>query len=123
MPKLELLGNFILSQLMVTVISALEGEIKIDDHFCWSDSMVSVAWKKATDKVFKVFIQNRVVKIRNDCGPYKWNYCSTKDNPADLITRFYSGNLTECKSWLGGSKMIQIIGDSLPKKRMLFALI
>ena len=50
MPKLELLGNFILSQLMVTVISALEGEIIIDDYFCWSDSMVSLAWIKATDK-------------------------------------------------------------------------
>ena len=45
MPELELLGNFILSQLMVTV-SALEGEIKIDENFCWKYSLVSLAWIK-----------------------------------------------------------------------------
>ena len=96
-PKLELLGNFVLSKLMKVVYTAFSEEMKIDNYFCWTDSMVTLAWIKVTSRVFKVFVQNRLIKIRENCTPDKWYYCNTTENPADLITRFYSGNLSQCK--------------------------
>ena len=114
MPKMELLGNLILSNLMVTVMTALQRDLKIDGFSCWTDSMVSLSWIKATEKVFKVFVQNRLTKIRANCEPSKWEFCCSKDNPADIITRFYMGNLKECKSWLNGPEWI-MLGDPPPK--------
>ena len=41
--RLELLGNFILSKLMVTVHDSLVSEIDISNFYCWTDSQISLA--------------------------------------------------------------------------------
>ena len=41
-PRLELLGNFILSKLMVTVHDSLISEIDISNFYCWTDSQISL---------------------------------------------------------------------------------
>ena len=87
-PRLELLGNFILAKLMNTVFNSLSEEMLINDYFCWTDSMITLAWIKAIDQEFKTFVENRVRNIRKNCGVEKWNYCKSADNPADIITRF-----------------------------------
>ena len=62
-PRLELLGNFILSSL-ITVKQAIEDELKIKDYFCWTsdvtDSQISLAWINSLEKELKTFCQNRV---------------------------------------------------------------
>ena len=99
-PRLELLGNLILCRLMSTVQSALESEIKVDDVFFWSDSLVSLGWIKSWRKELKTFCQNRVTEIRRDSDMTKWNYVNTKENPADIITRTASMNIINDVSWL-----------------------
>ena len=42
-PRLELLGTFILSKLMVTVLNSLKEEIFIDEFYCYSDSQIALA--------------------------------------------------------------------------------
>ena len=42
-PRLELLGTFILSKLMVTVLNSLKEEIFIDEFYCYSDSHIALA--------------------------------------------------------------------------------
>ena len=86
-PRLELLGNFILSRLVVSVSGALQQEMKIDEIFCWSDSKVSLAWIKSKTKEFKTFVQNRVIEIRKNVHEDNWHHCSSDENPADIITR------------------------------------
>ena len=54
-PRLELLGHYILSRLTVSVLSAFSNEIIIDNVYCWSDSQVSLAWIKAVNKEFRVY--------------------------------------------------------------------
>ena len=41
-PRLELLGKFILSKLMVNVLSALEDDIVINSVYCWTNSQISL---------------------------------------------------------------------------------
>ena len=93
-PRLELLGNLLLSRLVVNVLRALEMELFISEVFCWSDSLISLAWIKGVDKEFKPFIENRLVEIRRNVDINKWFYVRTEANPADMITR--SGNQISC---------------------------
>ena len=57
-PCLELLGNYVLSQLIV-----FSNEVIIDNVYCWSDSQISLSWIKAVNEEFRVFVQNRVLDI------------------------------------------------------------
>ena len=90
MAHLELLGNFILAKLINVVYNALLQEIVIRSYYFWSDSMVSLAWIVAPHKEFKLFVENRVIVIRNLIPIERWHYDSTKENVADFITCFLS---------------------------------
>ena len=79
-PRLKLLGNFILSSLIITVKQAIEDELKIKDYFCWTDSQMSLAWINSLEKELKTFCQNRVLKIRENTDIRKWYYCKSNEN-------------------------------------------
>ena len=69
--RLELLGNLVSSNLIRAVNSALIEEVKIHDYFCWTDSMVTLGWIRDTKQEFKTFVQNRLIKIRENVSPKK----------------------------------------------------
>ena len=110
-PRLELLCNVVLSNLMKVVHRTLSEENEIDDYFCWSDAKDTLAWIKSTKQDFKFFVKNRLEKIRENVDPLKWNYCPTQENPADLVTRFTSGNFCENLLWQEGPTFLKC-GDS-----------
>ena len=66
-PRLELLENLSLSRLMDSVKKSLSKVLSISEVFLWTDSQVTLAWITADSS--------------------GWYYCSTKGNPADLLTR------------------------------------
>ena len=102
-PRLKLLGNLILSHLILTVLNSFKGEIDISSLYALSDSKVSLAWIKSYNKEFVTFVQNRVVEIRQNVPSEKWNFCSAKLNPTDLITRLAKNiNLTKNSLWWRG---------------------
>ena len=102
-PRLELLGNLILSSLILTVLNAFQGEIVISCLYARTDSKVSLAWAKTLHKEFKIFVQNGVVEIRKNISPESWSYCSTKVNPSDLITRLDKNiDLSKNSPWWRG---------------------
>ena len=105
-PRLELLGNYVLSKLFNVVSSALQEEICIDSHRLWSDSKVSLAWINAFDKELKTFCQNRVIEIRKLTDVVWWSYCKSCDNPADIITRCNSSNICKNSMWWNGPKFL-----------------
>ena len=129
LPRLELLGNFILSKLMSVVFNSLKEEIVINGLFCWSDSMICLAWIKSIDKEFKTFVENRLIKIRAHVAPNKWRYCKSMENPADVITRFNCCNTSKNALFYNGPMVLRefidndngesnesVNGDSLPKE-------
>ena len=105
-PRLELLGNFILAKLINVVYNALLQEVIIRSHYCWSDSMTSLAWIVARHKEFKLIVENRVIVIRNLIPIDGWHYVSTKENVADIITRFHSIDLVNNSMWWKGPKFL-----------------
>ena len=86
-PRLELLGNFVLSKLMVNALSTLESDIVINSVHCWTDSQISSAWIRSISRESKTFVQNRVLSTRKKVDYPNWHYCKTEENPADIITR------------------------------------
>ena len=51
-PRLQLLGNVLLSRLMASVKNALSKIIDISNYFCWTDSMVTLIWITSKVKNF-----------------------------------------------------------------------
>ena len=66
-PRVELLGNLVVSRLVANVSRALEGDLCINKVVCWTDSQITLAWIKSIDKEFDAFVENRVVEIRKKC--------------------------------------------------------
>ena len=71
-PRLELWGNFILTKLINAVCNALLQEVIIRSYYCWSDSMILLAWIVARHKGFKLFVENRVIVIRDLIPIDRW---------------------------------------------------
>ena len=85
--RLELLGNLLLSRLSKSVKNAFNNQIKFDKKLLWTDSQITLAWIKSTQRKYKTFVENRVQEIRKNTSTDDWFYCKTNDNPADIITR------------------------------------
>ena len=111
-PPLELLGNFILSNLIRSVYNSLSEEIFIEKLIFWADSFISLSWIiKAVNQEFKLFVQNRVFKIWETVKPSAWNYCNTKENPADTITTFHPHDLSSNSLWWEGPFFLKDINE------------
>ena len=122
--RLELLGNVILLSLIRVVYNLLHEIVAIEDIFCWTDSFISLSWIEAVNQKFKLFVQNRVIKIRENVNAFLWRYRDTKENPADIITRFSSSdklseNLSNNSIWWDGPLFLKIKGQCLFAEDML----
>ena len=106
-PKLELMGNLVLSRLMQSVKNALEKIFQFSNVLYWTDSKVSLSWIRAQNKEFKTFVENRVQEIRNLTNYSNWFYCRSAENPADILTRtdVYTEFITE-NLWFEGPKFL-----------------
>ena len=129
-PRLELLGNLLLSKLMTSVKNALSKSICISNCYFWTDSQVTLPWITSLDKNHKTFVENRVREIRKNADVANWFYVDTKNNPADLLTRqksfrdFQNNNLW----WAGASSLSEkgptfknnyLINDSANQEEIL----
>ena len=56
--------HFILSNIFRSVCNSLSEEIFIEELICWTDLFISLSWIKAVNQEFKLFVQNKVFKIR-----------------------------------------------------------
>ena len=85
-PRLELLARVLLSKLLVSVLEALKGEVKVTAMFCWGDSMVALWWIKEVHKQWGVWVQNRVEVIQGNTSPDIWFHVPSTSNPSDIST-------------------------------------
>ena len=57
------------------------------DSRCWSDSQVVLSWLNDHPSKWVTFVATRVSDILTTLPESSWNFVSTKENPADLVTR------------------------------------
>ena len=82
----------LLSEHVKSVILALSRQISIRNVYCWSDSLIALWWIKQNHKTWKLWIQNRVKKIRKNVIIEHWNYVTSENNPTEVVTRRISPN-------------------------------
>lgn len=82
-PRLELCGALLLSQL-ITKIKKTMDLIEIPT-FAHSDSEITLAWIKGDPHKYNTFVANRITEIQKN--NLNWNYVNTKINPADIASR------------------------------------
>ena len=74
-PRLELMAALTLANLRKAVHEALTCTMKIDAVFNWTDSQIVWWWINREFKQFKLFVQNRVQKIRSLWSKGHWRCC------------------------------------------------
>ena len=83
----ELLSALLTVRLITSARSALENFIAINSVNCWLDSRTALHWVTNNENECKPYIENRRQEIRKLVDPISFNYCPTKENPADHTTR------------------------------------
>ena len=110
MPKLELRGCDLLGASMAYVRNSLQNVVCIKTETCWSDSLDALFWIKDEKRKRKVFIENRVKRIRKNTPVENWRYCPGELNPADLPSRGIGCEkefLEKMKDWVRGPEFIR----------------
>ena len=115
-PRLELLGTYILAKLMTSVCEAIKEELILDDVTCWSDSMIALSWIKSVNKELKPFEGNRVAEIKKMVSADKWFHCKTENNPADVITRFHCCDEVKSELYSKGPLFLREINEKQYKR-------
>jgi hypothetical protein len=88
------------------VKQALEQTYSTLEIYMWSDSEIVLRWLNS-DKTLKQFVANRVQEIKQLVPATHWNYCPTKSNPADLLTRgINSKQLKSSNLWKDGPEWL-----------------
>ena len=106
-PRLELLSALLLAKLINSITVALEPEIQLQEHSCFTDSKVALYWIKGTTKEWKPFVENRVNEVRKFVPAECWRHCPGKENPADVPSRGITpAELVSCKLWRYGPEWL-----------------
>ena len=117
------LSALLLSKLMVSITTALQSELPLQDPVCFTDSKASLYWIQGTSHEWKQFVENRVTTIRSLVPPQHWRHCPGTENPADIPSRGMSAStVAETSLWLEGPHWLYC-GDypqcSVPHKTQL----
>jgi len=82
-PRLELYAALMLSRLLSLRLKTLPDKVKITRVRTWTDSTIVLSWLTAEKRLFKIFVTNRVSKIRDLVPQFEWAHFGTSENPAD----------------------------------------
>lgn len=82
----------------------------------WCDSTVALHWLQKEVSQLKIFVANRVAKIKNSTKIKDWRHIRTDQNPADLISRgMDAAELWQNKLWWNGPKWLNKPQEFWPK--------
>ncbi|XP_069105757.1 uncharacterized protein [Argopecten irradians] len=110
MPRLELCGAVLATELAHIIIDSLDVELKTVQYY--TDSKVVLGYINNKTRRFYNYVSNRVERILKYSSPKQWNYISTKNNPADCGTRGVS-SVDELQKWLEAPKILCKESDDL----------
>ncbi|GFX70321.1 uncharacterized protein TNCV_2955411 [Trichonephila clavipes] len=78
-------------------------QLSIHKIWMWTDSTIALAWIKTEPHKLKTFVSNRVAEIQALSKDYHWKHVSSKNNPADLISRGCNvDELLKNEMWFSG---------------------
>ncbi|XP_059221574.1 uncharacterized protein LOC131996139 [Stomoxys calcitrans] len=106
-PRLELCAALLLAETIEALMQVFP--IPNTKIFCWSDSMIVLAWLKKPAFLWKTFIANRVSKISEIISGDNWSHVESRHNPADIASRgAYPKELSGNCTWWCGPPWLQL---------------
>lgn len=114
LPRLELCGAVLLVTLYRKVMNAVR--MPISNAFFWTDSTIVLSWLASPPNTWKLFVANRVAEIQGHTEFNQWHHVSSKENPADLVSRGVDPNtLAHHELWWNGPGWLQLDCVDWPK--------
>lgn len=75
----------------------------------YTDSTIVLSWLKKESRDLKTFVSNRVSIIQSSTSIDQWHHVTSKENPADLISRGINPiKLQQCNMWWLGPHFLQL---------------
>ncbi|XP_070144885.1 uncharacterized protein [Drosophila kikkawai] len=117
-PRLELCGAVLLTELAASVICELPP--KAYEIFYWTDSTIVLAWLGKPAFTWTTFVANRVAKIEQRTNESKWGHVRSEDNPADLASRGVSPQeLKDSTLWWHGPAWLPLKQEQWPSEPLV----
>ena len=85
LPRLELCGAVLLSELCKTTVNSLHLNINSINYY--TDSTIVLARIRAPSSHWTTFVANKVAKIQDNLVVASWKHIKGEDNPADYLSR------------------------------------
>jgi len=106
MPRLELCGALLLSQLYQRVIESLN--IDFDNAHFWCDSTITLSWIAGDSNKWSIFVANRTAEIQRLSVKGQWHHIRSELNPADVLSRGLNPDEVQFhKLWWKGPSFLQ----------------
>ena len=117
LPQKELQAALVAAEIGVF----LQEELKIasENMIFFSDSEITLWWLTKPPDVLTPFVANRVSKIQG--WKFKFQYVSTKENPADICSRACDVSTLKGPFWQKGPKWLRTSQDKWPKQKIDFS--
>lgn len=115
-PRLELMGAVLLSELLVEVAKVMN--VPETNVHAWTDSTVVLAWLSSHPSRWSTFVGNRVSTILSQLDNSHWAHVQTQQNPADMASRGVTPQELACSElWAQGPSWLknETINYSRPK--------
>lgn len=114
-PRLELCAALLLARLLSQRRKVIQDIINITHVRAWTDSSIVLAWLTTEQKYFKIFVTNRVAKIKSLLSDCEWAHVASLDNPADPASRGMLPNeMLSCQLHLHGPDFLRHCEEQWP---------
>lgn len=105
LPRLELCAALLLARLVNKIVKVFR--MSFHKIHLYTDSEIVLHWLKATPSRWTTFVANRVSEIQELTVNCTWSHVSSKENPADYISRSCDPNhLKENSLWWNGPSFL-----------------
>nr|CAI5865091.1 unnamed protein product [Callosobruchus analis] len=101
---------------------SLEFSLNKEHEFKTLDSSIVLAWLRTSPSLLKPFVDSRVAEIQKLTESFVWKHVSTKDNPADLLSRGVRPEaIQDCALWWFGPTWLKSDKDLWPNPQHLIS--
>jgi hypothetical protein len=117
-PRLELCGAQLLARLIKKLLPILC--VPIDSVHLWTDSTLVLIWLQDIPTRWNTYVANRVSEIQDITSNFVWHHVSSRDNPADILSRGTSSEeLWYNSQWWNGPSWLTQGEDSWPHSNIV----
>ncbi|KAG5666218.1 hypothetical protein PVAND_017597 [Polypedilum vanderplanki] len=116
MPRLECLSCLIAARLCNTICS-LHPKMSLRIYL-WSDSEIVLRWIKKKNHRLPKYAHSAIDEILELTEREQWRYVPSKDNPADLATKFQDFDFSDANSkWYKGPPFLLLTSEFWPEQK------